>query len=53
MGRVLAHHHTNVCFKNFAALQSYIFARLRSITFKFGNFTNFKALFSVMSKDFP
>ena len=31
----------------------YIFARLRRITFKFGSFTNFKALFSVVLTDFP
>ena len=30
-----------------------IFARLRRITFKFGSFTNVKALFPVMSTDFP
>ena len=34
-------------------LVSYIFARLRRIAFKFGNFTNFKALFSVVSTDVP
>ena len=38
--------------KIFATLRSYILALLRRITFKFGNFTNFKALFSVVSMDF-
>ena len=37
----------------FATLRTYIFARLRRITFKFGNFTNIKALFPVVSTDFP
>ena len=37
----------------FAALRSYIFARLRRITFNFGKFTNFKALFPLVSRDFP
>ena len=36
-----------------ATSRSYIFARLRRITFKFGSITNFKALFSVVSTDFP
>ena len=48
----VAPHHTNVC-EIFATSLSYIFARLRRITFKFGKFTNFKALFPVMSTDFP
>ena len=30
-----------------------IFARLRRVIFKFGSFTNIKALFPVMSTDFP
>ena len=34
-------------------LQTYIFTRLRRITFKPGNFANFKALFQMMSTDFP
>ena len=33
-------------------LRSYNLAHLRCITFKFGNFTNFKALFSMVSTDF-
>ena len=37
----------------FATLWSYTTARLRRITFKFGSFSNFKALFPVVSKDFP
>ena len=36
----------------FATFRSYNFARLRRSTFKLGNFTNFKALFPVVSKDF-
>ena len=31
----------------------YPFAHLRRITFKFGNFTDLKALFSVVSTDLP
>ena len=38
---------------NFETLQSYVFARLRRIAFKFGSFTNFKASFPVVSTDFP
>ena len=38
---------------NFATLLSYIFARLRRMTFKFGSFTNLKAFFSVVSTDLP
>ena len=38
--------------KIFVILQSYILAHLRCITFKFGNFTNFKVLFSVVLTDF-
>ena len=33
-------------------LQSYIVARLGRITFKRGKFTNFRALFAVVPKDF-
>ena len=32
---------------------SYIFVSFQQITFKLGNFTNLKALFSVVSTDFP
>ena len=39
--------------KIFATLRSDIFTRLRRITFKLGNVTNFKVIFSVVSKDFP
>ena len=39
--------HTSMNFGNFAELY------LQSITFKFGNFSNFKALFSMVSTDFP
>ena len=47
-------HHTNVCtFSKLCLAGSYIFVRLRRVTFKFGNFTNFKALFQVMSTNFP
>ena len=38
---------------HFRNLRSYIFARLRRITFKLGKFTNLKAPFSVVSTDFP
>ena len=38
--------HTSMNFRNFAELY------LQSITFKFGNFSNFKALFSMVSTDF-
>ena len=37
---------------NFATVLSYIFARLRRITFKFGNFTILKTLFPVVSTNF-
>ena len=47
-------HHANVCtFSTLCLPGSYIFVRLRRVTFKFGNFTNFKALFQVVSTDFP
>ena len=42
--------HTNVC--NFSTLRRYIFISFQQVTFKFGNFPNFKALFSVVSTDF-
>ena len=38
--------------KNFSTLRSYIFISFQQLTFKFGNFINFKALFSVVSTDF-
>ena len=41
---------TNVC--NFSTLRSCIFISFELITFKFGNFINFIALFSVVSTDF-
>ena len=41
---------TNVC--NFSTLRSCIFISFELITFKFGNFMNFIALFSVVSTDF-
>ena len=45
------HYHTNVC--KFSQLSgSYIFARCWQITFKFGNLTDIKTLFSVRSTDF-
>ena len=37
---------------NFATVLSYIFARLRRITFKFGNFSILKTLFPVVSTNF-
>ena len=37
----------------FATLLSYIVAGLKRITFKFDDFTSFKALFSLKSMDFP
>ena len=36
----------------FAALRNYIFAHLILITFKFGNFSDFTALFPVVLKGF-
>ena len=36
-----------------ATLGSCTFITFQQITFKLGNFTNFKALFSVVSNDFP
>ena len=42
--------HTNV--RNFSTLRRYIFISFQQVTFKFGNFPNFKALFSVVSTDF-
>ena len=39
--------------KIITTLHSYIFARLRRITFKPGSFTNFKALFPVVTTDVP
>ena len=39
--------------QNFATLRSYIFVSFQQITFKLGNFVNLKALFSVVSTDFP
>ena len=46
-------HHTNICkFSKLCLPGSYIFVRLRRVTFKFGNFTNLKALFQVVSTDF-
>ena len=46
-------HHTNVCkfWQLFVSTSS--LGRLKRITFKFGIFTNFKALFPVVSTDFP
>ena len=41
---------TNVC--NFSTLRSCIFISFELITFTFGNFINFIALFSVVSTDF-
>ena len=40
-------------FNKYSYICSYVFAHLRSITFKFGNFINFKTLFPVVSMDFP
>ena len=37
--------------QNFATLRSYIFVSFQQITFKFGNFTNLKELFSVVLMD--
>ena len=37
----------------FATFRSYIVARLRRVTFEFGRLTSFKALFAVVSTDFP
>ena len=49
--RFVSHHVKRL--EIFANLRSYIFARLRRITFKLDKFTNFKALFSAVSTDFP
>ena len=49
--RFVSHHVKRL--EIFATLRSYIFARLRRITFKLDKFTNFKALFSAVSTDFP
>ena len=37
----------------FSTLRAYIFSCLRRITYKFGSFTNIKALFPVASTDIP
>ena len=39
--------------KRLQTLLNYIFARVRRFTFRFSNFTNFKALIPVQSRDFP
>ena len=44
---------TSVNFSNIAELYIYIFVRLRHITFKLENRTDFKALFPMVSTDFP
>ena len=46
------HKHKNV-WKIFTTFRSYIFSSLRPITFKFGSFTNIKALFAVVLTDIP
>ena len=53
-GHKLGPHHTNVCkFSQICrAISSFAYC-VRHITFKFGNVTNIKALFTVVSKDFP
>lgn len=38
--------------QTFASLLSYIFAKFKHVTFKLGNSTNIKALFSLVSTDF-
>ena len=45
-------HHTNVC-KISRMLRSCIFVTFQQITLKLRNFINFKALFYVVSTDFP
>ena len=45
-------HHTNVC-KISRILRSCIIVSFQQITLKLGNFINFKALFYVVSTDFP
>ena len=45
-------HHTNVC-KISRILGSCIYVSFQQITLKLGNFINFKALFYVVSTDFP
>ena len=51
-GQVCAPYHTNV-FKISRILKSCIFVSFQQIAFKLGNFINFKALFYVVSTDFP
>ena len=46
-------HHTNVCKFSQLCVAITLLSRLRRISFKFGIFTNFKALFPVVSTDFP
>ena len=48
----LTPHHTNVC-KSSRMLRSCIFVTFQQITLKLRNFINFKALFYVVSTDFP
>ena len=46
-------HHWKKSLKNVATLRSGIFMRFHQIALKLGNFTHFKALFWVLSTDFP
>ena len=49
----LAPYHKNLCKFYFATFRSYIFARLRRITFKFGDFTNLRRSFQWCRQIFP
>ena len=49
----LAPYHKNLCKFYFATFRSYIFARLRRITFKFSDFTNLRRSFQWCRQIFP
>ena len=54
VGASLCPHHTNDCKISQLFGATVIFSRLRRIPFKFDNYcTNFKALFPLVSTDFP
>ena len=53
VGASLCPHYTNYCKISQLFGATVILSRLRRITFKLDNCTNFKALFSLVSTDFP
>ena len=53
VGASLCPHHTNYCKISQLFGATVILSRLRRIPFKLDNCTNFKALFSLVSTDFP